>query len=82
MTNKLRIAVIAVCALAVTLPVLAMPFCRSGGETDENRYLADYPRLVDEEGSLNGDFAEAFESWLDDHFAFRRHAERLNALAN
>jgi len=80
--NKLKGAILALCAILLVLPCLAMPFLRSGESDPEDRYLADYPSLLDVEGGLNSGFDRDFEAWLCDHFAFRKPVLRANALLN
>ena len=76
-----RITTVALCILLLVLPSLAMPIFPSGDDSAENRYLADYPTLADEDG-LNPDFDDDFEAWLRDHFALRQQAVRANAQLN
>ena len=75
-----RVAAIVLCMALLILPSAAMPLWGSRQSTAENRVLADYPALLDEEGALNGSFDEDFEAWLCDHFALRSAAVRANAL--
>lgn len=82
MMKALRIAAISLCITLLVLPVLAIPFFGSGATRDENRYLADYPVLADEDEGLNPDFDTEFEAWLCDHFAFRKPVIAANALLN
>ena len=47
-----RITTVALCILLLVLPSLAMPIFPSGDDGAENRYLADYPTLADEDGNV------------------------------
>ena len=80
--KKARVAVIALCMALLVLPFAAMPVLGSRQSTAENRLLADYPALTDDEGGLNAGFDEDFEAWLCDHFALRNAAVRANAWLN
>ena len=80
-TLALALLTVALCILLLVLPSLAMPIFPSGDDGAENRYLADYPTLADEDG-LNPDFDDDFEAWLRDHFALRQQAVRANAQLN
>ena len=80
--KTLRILSVALCALILVLPSLAIPVFPSRETGDELRALALYPELTDGEGRLNRDFDAEFEAWLCDHFAFRTEAVRANARLN
>ena len=77
-----HIIVISLCLLMLVLPCLAIPFSDPQDASQENRYLADYPTLVDEEEGLNPQFDSDFEDWIRDHFGFRTQAVRAYALAD
>ena len=77
-----HIIAIALCLLMLVLPCLAIPFSGQQDTSQENRYLADYPTLVDEDEGLNPQFDSDFEDWIRDHFGFRTQAVRAYALAD
>ncbi len=77
-----RVISIALCLLMLVLPCLTIPLSGQQDAGQENRYLADYPTLVDEDEGLNPAFDTDFEDWLRDHFGFRAQAVRAYALAD
>jgi len=68
------------CLVIMALPFWAMPFA---GETanQELREPADAPQII-RSGSLNRSFAEEFDEWFSDRFAYRQMLISLNALIN
>ncbi len=62
--------------LAAALPFLAMPFYESSAADAEQRELAEFPALIDEDG-FNGNIGKDIEEWFQDRFAFR--SELVNA---
>ncbi len=73
------IVVVLLFILLLLLPVVFVK--RSGAERSqqENRMLAAYPVLVQEDGSLNQEFFNELEKWFDDHIGFRNTLMTLYA---
>lgn len=56
--------------------VLFLPFLLAHREEnrvaeDENRYYANVPRLINENGKVNSDYIQEFEAWINDNARFR-----------
>ncbi len=62
------------------IPVISMPFISLGAqESQEKREKAQLPLLIEDE-SLNIDFLNSFDDYLNDNFNFRDELVELNAL--
>ncbi len=63
--------------IVLFLAMLFIPLLLTDRRTDaaseiEQRKLAEFPRLRDEEGNRNKDFISQFESWFNDHVGLRQ----------
>ena len=67
--KKLRIIFICLILAACIAPSLLM-VCGYKNANRENRVLARFPKLFTEDGS-NTEFTKKFDSYVDDHFAFK-----------
>lgn len=66
--------------------VLFLPFILAHREEnrvaeDENRYYANVPRLLNENGKFNTDYIQEFESWINDNARFRSLFREIKASA-
>lgn len=68
--KKTSILFISLCLLLCLTPSVGMLFFPTM-MTTENRTLAEAPRLITEEGTLNRSFFEDFERYFNDHIALR-----------
>ncbi len=79
MKEKIINIVFIVLFLAIlTAPMVFADFSGSGVSENENRYLADLPKLT-VDGKLNEAFSAEVEDWLMDHMGFRQELVRANA---
>lgn len=53
------------------VPAVLTPFMK-GDASKEKRQLAEFPSVKSEEGKLNFEFFDEFESYFSEHFAFRQ----------
>ncbi len=53
------------------VPAVLTPFMK-GDASKEKRQLAEFPSVKTEEGKLNFEFFDEFESYFSEHFAFRQ----------
>ena len=70
MKKNVLIAFIAICMLLCLIPSVGMLFFPTT-QTTENRAMAESPKLLTEEGSLNKAFIQDFESYFTEHIALR-----------
>lgn len=77
--KAIRVATVALCALIMVLPSLAMPFFGSGDDLPADQRPVSFPSLSDGEGGLNSDFDREFEAWFNSRFAFRKQVVRAGA---
>ena len=71
-TEKYANRVTAVLILCLfIIPVITMNHQRGRISETENRLLADFPDIFDEDGNLAENFMAEFESWLGDNLGFR-----------
>ena len=68
--KKTSILFISLCLLLCLIPSVGMLFFPTVATT-ENRAMAEAPRLITEEGTLNRSFFENFERYFNDHIALR-----------
>lgn len=53
------------------VPAVMTPFMK-GDASKEKRQLAEFPSIKNDEGNLNFEFFDEFESYFSEHFAFRQ----------
>jgi hypothetical protein len=53
------------------VPAVMTPFMK-GNASKEKRQLAEFPSIKNDEGNLNFEFFDEFESYFSEHFAFRQ----------
>lgn len=53
------------------VPAVLTPFMK-GDASKEKRQLAEFPSIKNDEGNLNFEFFDEFESYFSEHFAFRQ----------
>lgn len=70
MKKNFAIIFIAVCMLLCLIPSVGMLFFPTT-RTTENRAMAETPKLLTEDGSLNKAFIQDFESYFTEHLALR-----------
>ena len=70
MKKNYAIIFIAVCMVLCLIPSLGMLFFPTT-QTTENRAMAEAPKLLTEDGSLNKSFIQDFESYFTEHIALR-----------
>ena len=68
--KKLHIIFIAACMLVCLVPFVGMAF-HPTKESTENRRLSEFPSATAKDGGLNLDFFKEFDTWFNEHFAFR-----------
>ena len=68
--KKIQIIFLVIGMLLCLIPFAGMAF-RPTTETTENRTLSEFPSVTKEKGGLNTKFFEQFETWFQEHFAFR-----------
>ncbi len=52
------------------VPSVCMPFVKP--DSAEKRELSEFPSVTTEDGSLNFNFFDDFDTWFSEHFAFRQ----------
>ncbi len=79
MFKKIYNIIFIICFLAIlSAPLLFADWSSGEVSADENRYLADFPKvLVD--GKFNNSFTTECESWFMDHIGFRQELISINA---
>jgi len=70
MNKTIAIIFIAVCLVLCMIPSVGMLFFPTT-ETTENRAMAEAPKLLTDEGSLNKSFIQDFENYFTEHIALR-----------
>ncbi|MCD8022515.1 MAG: hypothetical protein LUF30_05940, partial [Lachnospiraceae bacterium] len=70
MMKKIKIGFIALFLIIILVPSLGMVIGGGSQTSSENRTLAEFPSLKDEDG-WNSDFLSDMGDWFEDHFAFR-----------
>ena len=70
MKKNYAIIFIAICMLLCLIPSVGMLFFPTT-RTTENNAMAEAPKLLTEEGSLNKSFIQDFESYFTEHIALR-----------
>ena len=68
--KKLQIIFLAACMLVCLVPFVGMAFHPTKDST-ENRRLSEFPSATAKDGGLNLDFFKEFDTWFNEHFAFR-----------
>lgn len=68
--KKCGLVFIIACVAACFIPLVGMTV-RPTTESTENKVMSSFPQVKAEDGSLNLDFFEEFESYFNEHFAFR-----------
>ena len=68
--KKLHIIFIAACMLVCLVPFVGMAF-HPTKESTENRRLSEFPSVTSKDGGLNTSFFTEFDTWFNEHFAFR-----------
>lgn len=63
----------------ITLPLIKANWTSGGISEDENRYLAEAPKLITD-GWFNDKFTAEVETWFMDHMGYRKHMIGINAL--
>lgn len=59
------------------VPSVFMPFVKNGSSTEKRR-LSDVPKIKNEDGSLNFEYFDDFETYFSEHFAFRQQLVTLD----
>lgn len=82
--KAIRVAFVAIALIVMALPCALMPVMPSTLGA-ENRLPAEWPTLKNGDGSLNVDYPDQYEAWLQDHVALRNiwiglHSRILRAL--
>lgn len=66
------------CTFMICVPLLCSNNKENLTATDENRFLAGFPQIVDG-GDVNEKFLTEVDAWLDDNIGFRTILVKLNA---
>ncbi len=59
------------------VPSAFMPFVKSDA-SDEKRRLSDAPKIKDDNGNINFEYFDEFETYFSEHFAFRQQLVTLD----
>lgn len=79
--NKINVLFIICFLLLIAIPVIESD--KIGGKISnvENRYLAKFPSIVDENNNLNlTNFTNNFENYINDNIGFREQASKVNTI--
>ncbi len=79
MRKKAGLIFIVICMAICLIPFAGMIWFRSD-TTTENKTLASFPGLTDENGGPNTEFFDGLEDYFEDHFAFREYLVNADAL--
>ncbi len=72
MKSKIKnIIIIIIFALIIFIPILKLNFLPNIISEVENRELANFPVIFDENGKLNEGIKKSFENWYNDNIGFR-----------
>lgn len=78
MKKKILYSIYSVAFVGICLiPAVLTPFSKTDG-TLENRRLSEMPKVKTEDGKLNFDFFDQFETYFSEHFAFRQNLVTLD----
>ncbi|MDR0501574.1 MAG: hypothetical protein LBG97_10115 [Coriobacteriales bacterium] len=76
--KKLQLLFVSIVIAGLLLPFVGTIFAPTQS-TGENRTLAEFPSLLNDDGFPNLDFFKGIDSWFNDHFAGRNVAVSANA---
>ncbi len=76
--KKCKTLFLLACLALCLIPLVGM-IIRPTTESTENRVLSPFPAIKTETGSLNLDFFKKFETWFQEHFAFRNELVSADA---
>lgn len=80
---KINIIFILCFIIMITVPLLYINRINNKMSATEKRYLANFPRILDEKtGKINKDFEIGFNAWLNDNIGFREFFVKMNAKIN
>lgn len=65
--------------MMLVIPMLTTNLKEDVVSSAENRVLAQYPKLYQEDGTRNSDFNEEFENWFNDNIGLRSYMVTTNA---
>jgi len=67
----------------ITAPLLGINMTKNKMSVTENRYLANFPKILDENtGGINKGFPAGFNAWVKDNIGFRESFVKMNAGIN
>ena len=75
--KKSNLIFIIIFILLLILPAVSMPFFANSPNT-ENRNPAPFPMLTDDNGSINVEYFDEFDAWVNDHIGFRNIMVKAN----
>ncbi|MCD8299780.1 MAG: hypothetical protein LUC41_01170 [Clostridiales bacterium] len=79
MRKKAGLIFIIICMAVCLIPFAGMTFFRTD-TTTENKTLASFPGLTNENGGPNMEFFDGLADYFEDHFAFREYLVNADAL--
>lgn len=80
MFKKLNeVFIIAIFAIAITLPLVFADKAGGGRSNTENRYYAKFPSIITADGKLARGISAGFDSWITDNAGFRSQAQFIRA---
>lgn len=74
-----KIGIVVMFFAVCVLPVVTADHSSNAVSATENRYLANFPQIFKEDGSLNENLRSGFEEWFNDHLGGREQLVRLSA---
>ena len=68
-----------ICSIMLCIPIIFANYKEGLTASDENRFLAKFPKLICDDGSLNTKFFTEMNYWIDDNIGFRTELVKLNS---
>ena len=78
-SSQFKVIIVLLFLAALILPILAADKVGGAISPNENRYLAKFPTVFDQNNKLAPGLKEGFESWLKDNLAGREGAQKAKA---
>jgi len=80
--TKINVIFILCFIIMITAPLLCINRTKNKRSETENRYLANFPIILDEQGGINKEFPSAFNAWVKDNIGFREIFVKINTKIN
>ncbi|RII36650.1 hypothetical protein D2A34_04495 [Clostridium chromiireducens] len=79
---KINVIFVLCFIIMITAPLLCINRTKNKLSVTENRYLASFPKILDEVGRISKDFPASFNAWIKDNIGFREFFVKMNTSIN